>query len=324
MSRSQEEDMGQKGRKLETYCPQEGTPYETLLYEAEKQLSSAGVPDASLEAWYLFSDTFRIRRADYLWKKKACPPQIPACWQERLERRCRREPLAYILGSTEFMGLPFRIKPGVLIPRQDTETLAEWVLAEEKGRTAPAYPDGETGCRQGADGALCRPQLLDLCAGSGCIGLSLARLGGFEVTLADLSGEALAVAKENSQGLAVEARVYEGDLFDALPAGMRYDVIVSNPPYIESSVIETLQAEVRDFEPRMALDGRADGLYFYRRLAKEAPDWLKPGGRLYVEIGYNQGTAVQRLFGEAGFAEVELRRDLAGNDRVVRGVYRDV
>lgn len=285
----------------EAQASQTEISYEALFGEAKRQLLQAGVPDASLEAWYLLSDTFEIGRAEYLWKRKSCPPQIPQRWQERLQRRCRREPLMYILGTTEFMGLPFRVRPGVLIPRQDTETLAEWVLADETGR-----------------------QLLDLCTGSGCIGLSLARLGGFEATLSDLSEEALAVAQENNRLLGTQARLYAGDLFDALPKGARYDVIVANPPYIESSVIETLQEEVRDYEPRMALDGRADGLHFYRRLTEEAPAWLKPGGRMYVEIGYNQGPAVERLFAEAGFSEVKLRRDLAGNDRVVRGVYRNV
>lgn len=301
----------------------EGAPsYETLLREAEHRLSQAGVPDASLDAWYLLSDTFDIRRADYLWKKKECPPEVPACWPARLNRRCRREPLAYILGGTEFMGLPFRTGPGVLIPRQDTETLAEWVL-EDDGRKASAAADNE-GPGGGRNEADAGRQLLDICTGTGCIGLSLARLGGYRATLADISEEALRVARENGKALGVEARIYAGDLFDALPAGERYDVIVSNPPYIESAVIETLQEEVRLYEPRLALDGRADGLYFYRRLLREAPSRMKPGGRMYVEIGCDQGAAVSRLFEEAGFLEVSVRRDLAGNDRVVRGAYPDV
>ena len=320
MNRNQGAEAGQDSGNLETHESQPEVSYEILLCKAERQLISAGVPDASLDAWYLLSDTFRISRADYLWKKKSCPPVIPDCWQERLDRRCRREPLAYIVGSTEFMGLSFRVGPDVLIPRQDTETLVEWVLADEKRLDQ----EREAGRVPGESRALHHGPLLDLCTGSGCIGLSLARLGGFEVTLADLSEKALAVAEENGRRLGVETRLYAGDLFGALPKGERYDVIVSNPPYIESAVIETLQEEVRDYEPRMALDGQADGLYFYRRLAKEAPFWLKPGGRLYVEIGYNQGTAVRRLFTEAGFSAVELRRDLAGNDRVVRGVYWNV
>ena len=292
-------------------CPDPAS-YETLLREAEGRLSQAGVPEASLDAWYLLSDTFSISRADYLWKKRERPPQIPGLWQERLERRFRREPLAYILGGAEFMGLPFRVGPGVLIPRQDTETLVEWVLEEcAAGKSAGGDPVPQR-------------RLLDLCTGSGCIGLSLARLGGFCATLTDLSKEALRIAGENGRALGVKARLYEGDLFEALPQGERFDVIVSNPPYIESAVIATLQEEVRGYEPRMALDGREDGLHFYRRLAQEAGMWLRPGGRLYAEIGCDQAAAVTRLVEKAGFAGVEVRKDLAGNDRVVRGVYPDV
>ena len=220
------------------------------------------------------------------------------------------------------MGLPFRTGPGALIPRQDTETLAEWVLEDDRKKAAA--PAGSEDREDGGNGPAAGRRLLDLCTGTGCIGLSLARLGGYQVTLTDLSEEALCIAGENREALGVEARIYAGDLFDALPVGERYDVIVSNPPYIESAVIETLQEEVRLYEPRMALDGRADGLYFYRQLLRGAPSRMKPGGRMYVEIGCDQGAAVSRLFEEAGFTEVSVRRDLAGKDRVVRGAYPDV
>lgn len=296
--------------------------YREALCRAEARLAKAGVEEAALDAWLLFSWVSGISRAVYFMDRDR--PWTDQEEQKRYEavigKRAQRTPLQYLTGVQQFMGLDFQVTPSVLIPRQDTETLVEWVLADEKRLDQ----EREAGRVPGESRALRRGPLLDLCTGSGCIGLSLARLGGLEVTLADLSGKALAVAEENGRRLGVEVRLYAGDLFDALPKGERYDVIVSNPPYIESSVIETLQEEVRDYEPRMALDGQADGLYFYRRLAKEAPFWLKPGGRLYVEIGYNQGTAVRRLFTEAGFSAVEFRRDLAGNDRVVRGVYWNV
>ena len=202
--------------------------------------------------------------------------------------------------------LPFIVAPGVLIPRQDTESLVEWVLQEEK------LLRGNT--------------VLDVCAGSGCIGLSLARLGGCRVTLSDLSETARDIIEKNREALDLTDRteIYRGDLFDGLPAGQRYDVIVSNPPYIASRELETLQAEVREYEPRMALDGHEDGLYFYRRLAQEAPVRLVPGGRIYLEIGWDQGDSVPELLQAAGFSQVEVRRDLAGQNRVVRGVYGDV
>jgi len=221
-----------------------------------------------------------------------------------VERLLQGEPLAYVLGYTEFMGLRFHVEPGVLVPRQDTETLVEWVLKAEK---APKT-------------------LLDMCTGSGCIGLSLAKLGDFQVTLSDLSPRAIHVSRINRGGLDLEEQVEicHGDLFEALPEGKRFDIIVSNPPYIETAVIEELQEEVRDHEPRMALDGMEDGLFFYRKLAKEAPQWLTPGGRIYLEIGYDQGESVPALLQEAGFVDVTVKKDLAGNDRVVRGVYPHV
>ena len=276
--------------------------YETLLEQARERLLAEGVPDAGLDAWYLLSDTFGISRADYLWRRKESPPAVPDRWEERLKKRCERMPLAYVLGKTEFMGLPFLVEPGVLVPRQDTETLAEWVLREERAGLS----------------------LLDMCAGSGCIGLSLEKLGGFAVTLCDLSPQAREMCRRNRAALALKAAVCGGDLFAGLPRGARYDVIVSNPPYIAGGVIASLQPEVRDYEPVMALDGGEDGLHFYRRLAREAPGYLRPGGRLYLEIGYDQGRSVPALFRAAGFTGIEVRRDLAGKDRVVRGVYQDV
>ena len=301
--------------------------YEKLLAQATDRLIMAGVTDAQLDAWYLLEDTFGIRRADYFLKKKDCPEMIPGCWEDRLKMRCERIPLAYVLGRTEFMGLPFVVEPGVLVPRQDTETLVEWVLEAEKktskatGQVAEMVADGLQTTAAGD-----KLTLLEMCTGSGCIGLSLAKLGGFQVTLSDLSPRAIQVSRRNRGGLNLEEQVEicHGDMFDALPEGKKFDVIVSNPPYIETAVIQDLQEEVRDHEPRMALDGMEDGLFFYRKLAAEAPQWLQPGGRIYLEIGYDQGESVPALLWEAGFVDITVRKDLAGNDRVVRGVYPHV
>ena len=215
----------------------------------------------------------------------------------------------------------------MLVPRQDTETLVEWVLEAEKktskatGQVAEMVADGLQTAAAGD-----KLTLLDMCTGSGCIGLSLAKLGGFQVTLSDLSPRAIQVSRRNRGGLNLEEQVEicHGDMFDALPEGKKFDVIVSNPPYIETAVIQDLQEEVRDHEPRMALDGMEDGLFFYRKLAAEAPQWLQPGGRIYLEIGYDQGESVPALLWEAGFVDITVRKDLAGNDRVVRGVYPHV
>ncbi len=310
---------------------QAGTPtYGRLLRGAEQFLSQAQVPDACLDAWYLLSDTFRLSRAEYLYRKEERPDNVPELWEERLNRRSRREPLAYILGGTEFMGLHFLVEPGVLIPRQDTETLTEWVLGENSTAEVPL-------------------RVLDLCTGCGCIGLSLEKLGGMSVTLTDLSDRAVAVAERNRDALGCAAQIFQGDLFDALdqawmkdnaanqesdghesmnrsavPAQAQYDIIVSNPPYIATDVIDGLQPEVRDYEPRMALDGHEDGLYFYRRITAELSKWLRPGGSVYMEIGFDQSEQVMKLFHEAGLTDIQMRRDLAGLPRVVRGVAPDV
>lgn len=281
--------------------------YREILQEAERKLRESGIPEAKLDAWYLFEAEFHMSRAEYLMRQEEEPPEVPLPWQDKLQRRCERVPLQYILGYTEFMGLPFQVGPGVLIPRQDTETLVELVLHWEDG-----LPDG-------------RVTLLDLCTGSGCIGLSLAVMNPrFSVTLADASGDALAFARKNRDSLCPNVAVYEGDLFAAVPESEKYDVIVSNPPYIATSVVKELQREVKDYEPGMALDGRKDGLFFYRRIAGEGKAYMKPGARIYLEIGYDQGEAVPKILREAGYTDVTVHRDLAGLNRVVRGVYQDV
>ncbi len=206
--------------------------------------------------------------------------------------------MQHILGSQDFMGLTFRVNEHVLIPRQDTETLVELVLEEHKDRNK---------------------KVLDLCTGSGCIAVSLSVLGGFEdVTATDLSFEALKVAKENAERLLDQGRAIrflQGDLFDCLET--RFDIITANPPYIATGVIRNLAPEVRDHEPRMALDGDEDGLCFYRRIAAKAGEWLEPGGCIYLEIGYDQGLAVSRLLEETGFENIRIVKDTPGLDRVV-------
>lgn len=201
------------------------------------------------------------------------------------------------------MGLPFRVSPDVLIPRLDTEVLVEKLLSVIRGFEIE------------------KPEILDLCTGSGAIGVTLAHeLKDAHVTMTDISQAALKVAAGNAQINDVTARCsfVIGDLFDALRDDAVFDVIVSNPPYIESEVIETIDREVRDHEPRLALDGGADGLDFYRRIAAEAPAHLKENGILALEIGYNQGEAVKSLLDQTGrYQAVTVLKDLNGLDRVV-------
>lgn len=301
-----------------------------LLAEGTGRLEASGIPEAALDARRLLLEAFHTDTVHFLMNRTQPMLQNPdteeaiSDYRQMIEKRCRRIPIQYILGSQEFMGLTFLVNRHVLIPRQDTETLVELVLAEQP-------------CRE--------KNILDLCTGSGCIAVSLAVKGGYlDVTATDLSEEALCVAKENAErfldGAFVSAggqetkpqaaprrekkhfALYQGDLFQALPMGKRYDILVSNPPYIPTEVIKGLQPEVRDCEPVMALDGAADGLVFYRRIAAGAKDWLNPGASVYLEIGYDQGAAVSRLLSEAGFQNIKVIKDLPGLDRVVRADYQ--
>ena len=272
-----------------------------------------------------------------------------------VDRRSRREPLQQILGTAGFYGLDFVVTKDVLCPRADTETLVDAVLGNlmpEQIRAVHAAPSVAPTCATRTevenpavdtfssehtvdkcpdflahvdnDGA----SLLDVCTGSGCIAIALTKFGAFrDTTAVDISDAALAIARQNAERLliteAVDFTLLRSDMFSALAertedgALKRYDVIVSNPPYIPSAVVDELEPEVRDYEPRIALDGTADGLRFYRILAAESVHYLKPGGRIYLEIGYDQGERVPALLAAAGFQEVTVIRDFGGNDRVV-------
>ncbi len=266
----------------------------------KKRLTAAEVPDADLDAWYLLEWCTGVSRSHYL----AYPDEIISHDQEEqyrasLVKRERRIPLQQITGEQEFMGLSFYVNEHVLIPRQDTEILVE--------ETAKFLRDGM--------------QFLDLCTGSGCILLSLLHLKpGVEGAGVDLSPEALKVAEKNRERLGAKAALIQSDLFDKIESA--FDVIVSNPPYIKRAEIETLMDEVRLHEPYMALDGHEDGLYFYRKIAEEAPKYLRAGGGLFLEIGCDQGACVAELLRQQGFADVKVVKDLAGLDRVVEGFNR--
>lgn len=219
----------------------------------------------------------------------------------RIRQRCKRYPLQYILGHQEFYGLDFMVDQSVLIPRQDTEILVEHAIACLK-----EHFNDRT------------PKVLDLCTGSGCIGITLAKNVNIELTISDRSREALAVATKNLKKHEVSADIICGDLFEEMVD--TFDVITANPPYIPRQVINTLMPEVREFEPMMALDGHEDGLYFYRRIAKEAGRYMEEDGHIFLEIGYDQGPGVKRIFEDQGFRDVEVIKDYAKDDRVVHAV----
>lgn len=270
--------------------------FREILAEGERQLAAAEVPEAKLCAWYLFACCFHMERSYfYLHEDKEAPAEAVCAYEAALVKRALRIPLEYITHETEFMGLSFYVDENVLIPRQDTECLVEEVLKVSEGK-----------------------DILDLCTGSGCIGISLAALGKCRsVTLADISPEALAVAEHNARRHGVEVILRQSDLFSSL--AQRYDTIVSNPPYIPSEELSHLMPEVRDYEPHLALDGKEDGLFFYKSIILKSCDFLTEEGWLFFEIGYDQGEAVSCLMQEAGFTEVTIKKDLAGLDRVVSG-----
>lgn len=224
-------------------------------------------------------------------------------YKEMLARRCNHYPLQYILGYAHFMDYTFFVDENVLIPRSDTEVLVE--LADELLSTYDPYKQKDV-------------SLLDMCCGSGCIGISL-KLYHKEVdlTLCDISQEALLVANRNLEKNNIEGHVIESDLFANVRE--KYSMIVCNPPYIESDVIPTLMPEVKDYEPKLALDGGEDGLDCYKAILEEVTQYLKKKGYLIFEIGYNQGKSVSGLMMEKGFLEVQVKKDYEGLDRVVYG-----
>jgi release factor glutamine methyltransferase len=221
--------------------------------------------------------------------------------RELVKRRRSREPIAYLRGTREFYGLPFKVDPRVLIPRPDTEALVDTALT----RTAHVSLS---------------MRLLDLCTGSGCVAIAIAKQRPTgKITATDVSGDALAVARENAYRLgAYNVAFAQGDLFEAAPSH-RFDVITANPPYIASGEIPELMADVRDFEPRLALDGGADGLDFVRRILDGAPGRLEKDGVLAMEIGAGEADATRGLFAERGWRDLEIARDYGKIERVVSG-----
>lgn len=270
--------------------------------EGRKTLEEAGIADSRSDAWLLMEYVTGMTRASYFLREtEEMPKDQAAVYREMIQRRAQHIPLQHITHEAWFYGLKFYVDRHVLIPRQDTEVLVEEVLLEAGKMQAGG-----------------RFRILDMCTGSGCILLALLSvLKEAEGTGVDLSAEALAVAGRNSRELGIPAVWKRSDLFSDI-SGM-YDIIVSNPPYIESHVIDSLMEEVRDHEPKMALDGTEDGLYFYRRISREAGGYLKPGGVLAFEIGYDQGGPVRLMLENAGYEETRVVKDLAGLDRVVLG-----
>jgi release factor glutamine methyltransferase len=272
-----------------------------LIAEGAHLLQQAGVDTPRLDADLLLADALGVTRAYlYAHPEEEVPAPALDSWQVRLQRRLRREPLAYILGRAEFFGLPFVVTPEVLVPRPETEILVEAVIAKQ-------------------------PQtIVDVGTGSGCIAVAVAvKLPQAQVWATDISEAALRVAEENAQQHRVAERVHllHGDLLQPL-TGMRFEVIASNPPYVAEQERMSLQPEVRDWEPARALFSGADPLQFHRRLIAESHFHLREGGWLLLEVGMGQAEAVAQMMETAGYRQVRVLPDLAGTGRVVEGRYR--
>ena len=274
--------------------------YRSLYALGKEKLAAAGISEADLDARLLLEYVCHTSRNDLLvhGDREVAETEQQA-YEQLLAKRAEHIPLQQLTGEQEFMGLTFSVNEHVLIPRQDTEVLVEEVMKN--------LHDGF--------------RILDLCTGSGCILLSLLHYSndcsGVGV---DVSEDALAVARQNADRLAEKQAVFiQSDLFEKVEGS--FDLIVSNPPYIISQEIAGLMPEVREHEPHLALDGKDDGLHFYREIIKGAMPHLKRGGQLFFEIGYDQGEAVQALLAANGYTEIAVVKDYAGLDRVVYGTF---
>lgn len=278
--------------------------YQECYEQGCRTLQAAGIEEAALDARLLLEAVCGTDRNDLLVHgEQPVAPEAEEKYLNWIRQRAEHIPLQQLTGEQGFMGLTFSVNEHVLIPRQDTEILVEEVLKE--------LHDGM--------------RVLDMCTGSGCILLSLLHYSNdCEGLGVDLSAEALEVAGRNvlkvlTPEKAEHAHFLQSDLFEKVEG--KFEIIVSNPPYIASAEVEKLMPEVRDHEPRMALDGTEDGLYFYRRIIEEAGKHLVSSGMLYFEIGYDQGQAVSELMRTEGYCEVQVVQDYAGLDRVVFGTY---
>jgi release factor glutamine methyltransferase len=275
-----------------------------LKKEILKCLEEAGIQDAETEARLIMTEYAGVTLSEMFTDpdREISDDRVLEA-EDVVSRRITGIPLQHIIGKTGFMGFDFKVSPAALVPRPDTEILTEEALKD--------YHDGS--------------RILDLCTGTGCIIISLLALMNDCCGVGtDISDEALVLAAENADMILCDKRerleFRKGDLYDALSKEDMFDVIVSNPPYIRTADIETLSTEVRDHDPRIALDGGEDGLDFYRKIITGAVKHLRKGGDLLLEIGYDQAEDVSDIMRANGFIEVQTIKDFGGNDRVVRGI----
>ena len=270
--------------------------YLSAFNKGKSELEASGIADADTDAELLLMNVCHTERGGrFSHPEYELSEDEERLYLDMISKRASRVPLQHLTGIQFFMGMEFEVNENVLVPRPDTEILVEEVM------------------KDGAAGA----SILDLCTGSGCIILSLLKyVNESSGTGTDISEAALEIAGRNAEKNGIHAHFMRSDLFEAVEG--KYDVITSNPPYIRSRDIEGLMPEVRDHDPRLALDGGEDGLGFYRRIVKDASAYLNPAGRIYLEIGYDQGEQVKEIFMDRGFKDAEIIKDYSGLPRVVK------
>lgn len=285
-----------------------------LVKEGEYRLSKAFCMDPKIDAQELYCFLTGMDKVNlFLKAEEEVDAETEKKYMELIARRAQRIPLQHITGEQEFMGYAFKVNPDVLIPRQDTET-----LVSEAARTIQKTPREKLSFFEKLKGGK-EWEVLDLCCGSGAVGISLAKIcGNIRVTASDISEAAIRTAEENAKNLRVKIKFYQGNMFEP-HNGKKFDMIVTNPPYIKTNMISILQDEVKKHEPLKALDGGRDGLDFYRIIVEKAAEYLKPEGFLMMEIGHDQGEDLRKMLKDAGkYTPAEVIKDLPGRDRVVK------
>lgn len=285
-----------------------------LVKEGEYRLSKAFCMDPKIDAEELYCFLTGLDKVTlFLKAEEEVPPETEEKYMELIKKRAERIPLQHITGTQEFMGHTFKVSPDVLIPRQDTE-----ILVTEAAKTIQDTPKEKLSFMEKLKGNK-EWDVLDLCCGSGAVGISLAKIcPNIKVVASDVSGEAVKLAEENARSLRAKVKFLQGDMLEP-HKGSKFDMIVTNPPYIKTNMISILQEEVKDHEPLKALDGGRDGLEFYRIIVKQAADFLKPEGFLLMEIGHDQGEDLRKMLRDSEkYTAAEVIRDLPGKDRVVK------
>ena len=289
-----------------------------LVKEGEYQLSKAFCMDPKIDAQELYCYLTGLDKVGlFLKAEEEADPETEKKYMELIRKRAERIPLQHITGVQEFMGYTFKVNPHVLIPRQDTET-----LVAEAAKTIQNTPREKLSFFEKLRGRK-EWDVLDLCCGSGAVGISLAKIcSNVKVTATDISAEAVETAEANAEALRVKVRFHTGDMFEPVK-GRKFDMIVSNPPYIRTNMISILQEEVKDHEPLNALDGGRDGLDFYRAIVEKAAGFLKPEGFLLMEIGHDQGEDLRKMLKDSGkYSPAVVIKDLPGRDRVVKCILK--